>query len=161
MWKNLSKIKPNDTLIHMGDVALGRTQTRKSIVSKLPGKKKILIRGNHDRIATYKSTAWTSVIKEESQPFYIKYKKTNIFICHRPSGGPLKFKDEVYEILPYLSNSIILHGHVHNNHIDLYPKIQWRKNNNLMINCCVELWNYSPINIEQIMRIFNDKKRTP
>lgn len=42
------RVKPEDTILHLGDVAIGSLEHWQWIVPSLPGKK-ILIRGNHDR----------------------------------------------------------------------------------------------------------------
>ena len=42
------RVSPEDVIIHLGDVAIGRLEGWKWIVPSLPGRK-ILIRGNHDR----------------------------------------------------------------------------------------------------------------
>lgn len=44
-WKKL--VKPEDTIIHLGDVILARASELKDILADLPGTK-ILVKGNHD-----------------------------------------------------------------------------------------------------------------
>lgn len=44
-WTNL--VQDNDTVIHLGDVILGRNGDLKDILEALPGRK-VLVRGNHD-----------------------------------------------------------------------------------------------------------------
>lgn len=41
-------VKPEDLVIHLGDVAIGNRRTVKSLLATLPGKK-VLVLGNHDR----------------------------------------------------------------------------------------------------------------
>jgi len=44
-----SLIAPQDTLIHLGDVIFSRPGELKDYLSLIPGKTKILVRGNHDK----------------------------------------------------------------------------------------------------------------
>jgi calcineurin-like phosphoesterase family protein len=48
-------VKPEDTVIHLGDVQIGKKAVEHDIISTLPGRK-ILIRGNHDR--QWSNTRW-------------------------------------------------------------------------------------------------------
>ncbi len=45
-WNNL--VFPDDTVIHLGDVGIGKLEDWNWIVPNLPGRK-ILVRGNHDK----------------------------------------------------------------------------------------------------------------
>lgn len=44
-----SLIAPQDTLIHLGDVIFSRPGELKTFLAQIPGKTKILVRGNHDK----------------------------------------------------------------------------------------------------------------
>src|SRR3990172_12754698 len=53
--RGLKQISPGDTLIHLGDFCMGKDQYwHEMFMKELPGVKRILVRGNHDR----KSNSW-------------------------------------------------------------------------------------------------------
>jgi calcineurin-like phosphoesterase family protein len=46
-WKRT--VRPEDTVLHLGDVIIGNKKLVKDILAELPGKKILAARGNHDR----------------------------------------------------------------------------------------------------------------
>lgn len=93
-WNNL--VFPEDTIIHLGDVAIGKYEDWSWIIPSLPGKK-ILIRGNHD---DQRSCDWWQRNGFDFACDAMIYK--GMWLTHRPSN----FLPEgcVYN----------LHGHLHN-----------------------------------------------
>jgi len=101
LFKSLKEISSKDTLIHLGDICIGKDKEIHAFIRSLACKK-ILIRGNHDK----KSTSWyirngwdfvchETVIKEEGQLILLK---------HKPIG-----KESAQNI------DIHIHGHHHGN----------------------------------------------
>lgn len=93
-WRN--KVKPEDTVIHVGDV-IGNdryTHAYGNIIRELPGYK-ILVRGNHDG---GKIEKWHSCFQEVHNTYVHK----NIVFCHYPVN-PIEFGAEysVYGHLHY------------------------------------------------------------
>lgn len=93
-WRNI--VKPDDTIIHVGDVIIGKSQNWDTICSQLPGRK-ILVRGNHDE---HHSCNWWM------QHGFVAASDAMLFrgawITHKPSG-----------FLP-AGAFINIHGHLHN-----------------------------------------------
>lgn len=77
-----SKIQPEDTVYILGDLMLGDNVAGEECLSKLNGKK-IIILGNHDtskRIKIYEKYA-----EEIAYAKVIKYKKRQIYMSHYPT----------------------------------------------------------------------------
>ena len=161
-----AKVGRCDTLIHLGDV--GDIE----FVKKLRAKRKILIMGNHDAGRTNYERKIESVIFDKQQ--YTKeaalqemkilfpncrYSIDESYSFHSPfefwkiTADNLLF-DEVYEGPLMIAEKLILshepvdvpwafnlHGHDHAG--------QKRKNH---FNACVDVRNYSPINMNQFMK---------
>jgi calcineurin-like phosphoesterase family protein len=93
-WK--ATVKPEDTVIHLGDVIMHKKHVIKEILDDLPGRK-ILIRGNHDR--QWSNTRWM----EAGFAFSCDGMKfRQCWLTHEPSNN--------------LAEGCILniHGHLHN-----------------------------------------------
>lgn len=93
-WKRL--VQPEDIVIHLGDVQVGRRQNLCEIIKDLPGHK-VLVLGNHDK----KSPSWYASNGFEIAVTAMVYK--GVTLTHKPS-----------EVL-FTGTDINIHGHVHNN----------------------------------------------
>lgn len=93
-WK--STVKPEDLIIHLGDVAIGKKADVEETLKSLPGKK-ILIRGNHDR--QWSNLRWMSAGFDFACDGMIF---RGCWLTHHPSDA-----------LP-LGCDLNLHGHLHN-----------------------------------------------
>lgn len=118
------KVKKDDTIIHLGDVAMNCNKAQlKELLSKLNGHK-YLILGNHD---TRESEQWwRDVGFEKVFPFPIIYKKWYIL-----SHEPLFLNEKI----PYIN----IHGHLHQ-HTMSGP----------YINVSVENVGYTPVSWGEI-----------
>ena len=96
-WNDL--ISPNETVLHLGDFALGKKAHFELLTGILHGKL-FLIQGNHDRLSqTYCEALGVSLIKNS---FHIALEsQINLIFSHRP-------------IIPLEDGWINLHGHIHN-----------------------------------------------
>ena len=93
-WQRL--VKPEDCVIHLGDVAIGNRRAVDSILTKLPGRK-ALIRGNHD--SQHSNTWWMKHGFDfacDSMVF------RNVWLTHAPWLEPLP-----------AGTVINVHGHIH------------------------------------------------
>lgn len=122
-WNNT--VKKNDTIYILGDFTFGNKDSIKELVSKLNGRK-ILILGNHDRSIHKQVKFWYNI------GFYEVYKHPIIFrnrfiLSHEPIDD--------------LGRFINLHGHIHDKQIDIGK----------YINASVEHWNYTPINLDKLI----------
>ncbi len=97
------RVKPSDTIFHLGDVAFGSVERSYPILNMLNGIK-YLIPGNHD-VQSLKKESFRSVWKE-ILPELTHFRFFNYFfvLCHYPLASWM-FRER---------NSIHLHGHCHN-----------------------------------------------
>ena len=98
LYKNLMELTEADTLIHLGDVCIGKDlDVHRIIISNLRCRK-ILVRGNHDNksINWYLDNGWDLVVDKMT----MRYKGKKILFTHIPHE--LSF-----------SYDINIHGHLH------------------------------------------------
>lgn len=93
-WKNT--VKPEDTVIHLGDVAIGPVEDWEWIIPSLPGKK-VLILGNHD---DQRSVTWWMRHGFDFACEGLKFR--NCWLTHRPDTSRAGGCD------------LNIHGHLHN-----------------------------------------------
>lgn len=125
-----------DILYILGDISLGMP---KSDAEKLLRKlkcKKVLIKGNHD--PNYDKSIFSGIYDYKE----IKYNGRHIVLMHYPL---MSWKD--MEL-----GTIHLHGHLHSN--EDY-NIDQRENGLLRYDVGVDVNNYKPVSIEDILMFFN------
>ena len=122
-----AKVTNNDVVFHLGDFCFGNKEMISAIISELNGKK-ILVMGNHDRGHNVKY--YLDCGFDEVYNYPILYKEFFIF-SHEPI---------TYLKAPFIS----CYGHIHGS--PNYPT--FTKNS---VCCCVERWNYTPINFNTIL----------
>ena len=129
-WNKI--VSKDDTIYILGDFTLYGSENIskvRSIVNKLNGRK-ILVIGNHDRLSPqqYIDVGFHAVVYPylELQPGW--------FLMHDPS---LVTALDEYEIC--------LCGHVHSLFFDIPDK--------KVLNVGVDLWNYKPVSLEQIIKV--------
>jgi len=93
-WHSI--VKPEDTIIHLGDVGIGKKEDWEWIMPTLPGNK-ILIRGNHD---DQRSCAWWMEHGFNFACDGIIYR--GMWLTHRPSTSLAD------------GTQLNIHGHLHN-----------------------------------------------
>lgn len=129
-----SVVGKGDKVFHLGDFSFYGKDKTKSIVSKLNGRKH-LIMGNHDKARSV--GWWKDCGFEEVSEFPIIYKQFYMF-SHEPMY--------VNDAMPYLN----FHGHTHSNKIvsmglgSEVPSL-FSVCNNKYINVCVEPLDYTPL----------------
>ena len=130
MVQNWNKtVRKVDTIYHLGDVVMNRSAL--PILNRLIGKKKLIV-GNHDIFKLKDYTPYFEDIRA-----YKIYPNLGIICSHVP-------------IHPYQLNDRFkwnLHGHLHHNILE----------DKRYINLCVERINYTPIELEDIMKILKER----
>lgn len=133
-WKQI--VKPEDTVIHLGDVMIGNRTRGADQIRSLPGRK-ILVRGNHDRRSS--NTWWM----EHGFDFACDGMKfRNCWLTHEPSTS--------------LADGCLLnlHGHLHNiwhgflpegQMKALAPKREWQR------LFAIEYTNYMPVDFDKFV----------
>ena len=124
------RLKPGDTLIHLGDVFFGGQKGRDWCESVFPtvleGVKTILVLGNHDNV---KYMVNSNLFDEVYA--YIKVKRKKFTISHKPLA-----KQQLRE------GMINIHGHIHNR-----PDIPGPYR-----NVSVEKTKYAPVKLTSLLK---------
>lgn len=120
-------VKKNDIVYHLGDISFNPS---KELIDSLNGRKR-LVMGNHDKKSAtwYRNNGFEEVFK-----FPIIIQKFIIL-----SHAPMYMNDH----MPYLN----IHGHTHGTS---------NENKSLFYNACVEVNDYRPVLLDEIL----DKVRT-
>lgn len=124
-------IKDNDDVYFLGDLTMGfsKKETAKILSENLTGNIKYF-QGNHDKLHLIDDTK-----KIREKVYNVKYKDLVISLSHYPPAGECGIKFE---------GDMLIFGHVHNStKFDRYNTF----------NCCVERINYTPIHIDEVLKI--------
>jgi calcineurin-like phosphoesterase family protein len=139
------RVEEGDTVIHLGDVGIGRKSDIESILRELPGRK-ILVRGNHDR--------------EKSNRWWMNHGFD--FSCDAMMWGNWWLTHEPAKQLPWEEGSSCegnIHGHLHNiwdGFVKREPQAAdvpafTRLNNPWQRLFAVEYTNYCPIEFQEFV----------
>lgn len=129
-----SVVKPDDLIFHLGDVFFCGAERMKQIADKLNGRK-ILIRGNHDKGVS------NGKFRKLGFEVFNYYIINNMLLSHYPQGE--------IALRTAIKNRLLIgnvHGHVHSQIEGLDQSVY---------KCVsVELTNFKPINIREVMSQF-------
>lgn len=141
-----SYVKEQDEIYILGDLFYRGTGSQvNEILNKLKGKK-YLIRGNHDKFLDYDD--FDSSAFEWVKDYYVlDYEKRKFILFHYP----------ILEWQGYFRDSIHLYGHVHNSSKDPVQKERLDVLGTKAINVGVDVNNYFPINIKDIIKRADSK----
>jgi len=119
-------VKDNDIVYHLGDVYFEKGH---QVLPRLKGRKRLVL-GNHDNAKSlYLHNAFQKIM------LWREFKEFNCVMTHVPVHESSLFKRKYN-----------LHGHIHNNsHRGLIEDERY-------INCCVEVNDYTPRHIEDILK---------
>jgi calcineurin-like phosphoesterase family protein len=134
-----SVVKPEDTIWHLGDVAMGLSKKDlPNIIQRLNGQKH-LVRGNHDgsSIDFYLGCGFISV-----GPYaVVDHNNVRLNLAHMP------FEDEYGMLSDRGYEGLALCGHVHE---------KWaakQLNGMNVLNVGVDQWNWTPISFDEIIHV--------
>jgi len=134
-------VKDTDEVYFVGDLTMwgqNNFDRMQSIVEALPGTKHLIL-GNHDRFKpfAYHEMGFVSVHTAL---------KTSFYTSDMSSGGTefILAHDPAWAQIP---NTFWLCGHVHN----LF-KTTKTKDNTMVINVGVDVWNFKPISLDQVYK---------
>lgn len=123
-WHGL--VKPEDTILHLGDIGFFKKDADTSFLKDLPGKK-FIVRGNHDDRLSAEWFAEHGFTEVKSPSIEVEGKE--VIFTHYPQSD-LRW------------NQVNVHGHQHNS-----PSNSTSKH----LNVCVELWHYAPVDCEFVV----------
>lgn len=130
-------VTPWDKVYHLGDVYMGSQSKAEEILSRLNGKKRLIV-GNHDTVY-----GKGNPLQKYFQKIYMWriFKEFGLLLTHVPVHpsvlGEGRHKTNNGKEIPKTMN---VHGHTHYNGSPPGP----------YKSVCVELVNYTPVNIEEL-----------
>ena len=148
------RVSYDDTVLFGGDIAMARGEIAIEYAQKLNGSL-VLLDGNHDDVD--ESEAPFPILKS----YYFTYEyeegtEYDFYYTHWPLMGRSIREDSrdapKWSKPPEWFDGWYLHGHVHNNDVDNYPFVN---PNEQMVNLGVELLDFTPIEIEELIRILD------
>ncbi len=119
-----SVVKDNDYVYHLGDVTFRYDGYFNNIMSRLKGKKRMLV-GNHDKLQNPNLFRWFEKVE-----YWKGFPKENFTITHVPHIID-KIRDGEFNV----------HGHTH----------QTNEPDPRHINVCVEVRDYTPVHMDTIL----------
>lgn len=138
MEKWARMVEPEDTVLHLGDLSYRNNAFFKNMIAPhLTGKRKLLVRGNHDkgRYSFYRDSGFKLV-----KPFWIEYEGHKISFSHYPwnfeADGPMP------------ENELRVHGHIHNNGYSRAAFVPFLKQH---INVSIEMMKYKPVRMKHLL----------
>lgn len=125
-WNSL--VKPQDKIYHLGDVYFGSQEGAEKILSRLNGKKRLIV-GNHDCIY-----GKGNPLQKHFQKIYMwrLFKEFDVVLTHVP----------IHES-SFRKVSLNVHGHTHEKGS---PPGPYR-------SVCVEMTDYTPVHIESLKKL--------
>lgn len=153
-----SVVSEDDTVWHLGDVALGPIATSLPKVGRLNGYK-ILVVGNHERIFGGESAKHRDRFQPEYEKvfdeIYDNIEFTNfdgidqeVALSHFPYEGDSHDGDRYTEYRLADEGRVLLHGHTHLDNV-----MSFSKNGSLQIHVGQDAWDYTPVSIDQISQL--------
>lgn len=131
-------VKPEDRVIHLGDVMLNDNEKGIEYIKRLNGEI-CIVWGNHDTDARKELLSILPNVIVLGYAHVFKYKKLSIYLSHYPTLTA-NYDDK------RLSQHVInLHGHTHQQANFLYP------NNPFMYHVGVDSHNCTPVHIDEVM----------
>lgn len=127
-------VKKGDKVYHLGDITFDKSKFPK-IINGLNGSKRITF-GNHDDIKFLSSGGWF-----QKQYVTRRFDEFGFMCSHYPLHHEQFFNHRQNKQM------FCIHGHVHGNSLD----------DKLFINVSVEVTDYRPLHIDEILQIIKDR----
>lgn len=159
-WNNV--VSEDDTIFHLGDVALGPWQMWDSILTRLNGYK-VLVVGNHDRIFkgekermrerfTPLYNEWFDEVHDGVRGFALDDGKILVNMSHFPYDGDSHDDDRFTGFRLEDRGTVLIHGHTHLNQI-----VSHSGSNTLQIHVGQDAWDYTPVSEDQIVSLLRSQ----
>ena len=171
----LSKLEPDDTLIHLGDFAFAKHGEAAEIMNRCPARSKILLRGNHDNqsYSYYIQHGFTAAMETMTlelpacrstrmrlRSIGLEYGDQNILFSHRPQSVVHRTRwnsDPTHPMYRHYRRhlpdgiDLNIHGHLHlRNHRDEESAWQDEKDERWFL-LSHEAVGYRPVLVDDIL----------
>lgn len=151
-------VGPQDIFYDLGDFGFGPVETQAEILKQLNGKKKILIRGNHDRgLESMYEMGWDAVVEEA----ILKYRGSIILLRHRPFHGEIPsitHTSKTGQPTTAPMFDYVFHGHIHNSdHRDLIEAGEAVDIPPFNLNLSVEVIGYRPVSFKHAIKMVTEQ----
>lgn len=156
-------VSPEDTVYHLGDVALGKIADSLPLVARLNGYK-IMVTGNHDRTFSENKVAhrerFLPLYREVFQEVYdeagtvitLSGSGIEAVLSHFPYGEVDHTQEARYlASRPVDNGQLLIHGHTHST-----DRLTYSKAGTAMVHVGVDAWNYCPVSEDEIMDTIYD-----
>lgn len=151
-------VSPTDSVVHLGDVALGPIDKSLEVVSRLNGYK-VLVNGNHDRPFMNRGkkrfeewhARYSEVFEEvttSTAQIEILANGAVVLVSHFPYDGDSHGEDRYSEDRPLDMGRTLLHGHTH-----LDNKVSRSNRGTLQIHVGQDAWGYRPVSEHEIVAL--------
>jgi calcineurin-like phosphoesterase family protein len=158
-WNAL--VRPDDTVYHLGDVALGPIEDSLKYIARLNGHK-VLVVGNHDRpfppmqkgnmdkVATwtdkYRTAGFESVL---TNPGFVEA-GYHFRLSHFPYDGDHTREDRYTEFRQADNGVPLIHGHTH-----LDSRFSLSAKGTPQIHVGVDAWDFAPVSLQAVIDILD------
>lgn len=131
-----SVVKNNDIVYHLGDLSFGDNGELPQLMSRLKGSKRLIV-GNHDNVKRLTRQGFFKRIQ-----LWRMFPEFNLLFTHVPIHPSSLRRGPPGDGAPTMTN---IHGHIHQNPSPEGP----------YFNVSVEVMNYTPIHIDEILERIN------
>lgn len=130
-----SVVKQGDKVYHLGDVWMGSGERAYKTLSRLNGKKRLVL-GNHDDVKSAPIMKWFQKVY-----LFRSFKEFGLTLSHVPMHpGSIKWVDD---------GGINVHGHIHSKTVQMGGTL-FNHDDDRYRCVSVEHINYTPINIDEV-----------
>jgi len=135
-------VTEEDTVIHLGDICIGRDERmHEQYIKQIPGTR-ILVKGNHDKRSDgwYRRHGWSFVC----QSFVNRYEGLDILFAHIP-------------VVPDYRYSIQIHGHTHGG---THRLTETTYDPSWHMEIALEVTNYKPVLLDTLIKKHHENRRS-
>lgn len=146
------KVSNDDTVYVLGDISDGIYLKSIDLIRNLPGKKNLII-GNHDlpildkikKSGVFDTIEFMGLIEDNGR---------KVCLCHYP----------VMDWMEFSRGGYLVYGHIHNKtgfNNKAYPQIKEYFKDKLGYNAGVDVTNYEPVTLDEMIKLKRDNKDEP
>lgn len=156
-WNSI--VRPEDTVFHLGDVAMGSIAESLPKIGRMNGYK-ILVVGNHDRLFnTYSKTHQAKFAPEYEKVFdevwgenggAVRFAGTDLNVSHFPYDGDSHDADRFSSSRRVDKGIPLIHGHTHSS-----ERVSYSSKGTLQIHVGVDAWDFRPVHVSDVLHLLD------